>query len=569
MTSWAIDLGTSNTAVARWDDQNNEPRMGHFPEIAREAEEGRDLEVRYSIPSAIYLNERDFWGRRLYNYRWMRRWLPTPYQGLIGRAALDENKRASSAQFVRSFKTALMRDSYRTLGRVKTKTVGARVVATTFLFELMQFIKNKDGKWPRRLVFGTPVDSFEPYRAVLKEIAREIGVRKVGFVDEPVAAALGYGLSIRDDRPVLVIDFGAGTLDLALIRMTKNKSEKIGACEVLAKEGLVLGGNHVDAWLFEKFAAEKGYQLQGINELVAQWWYNAMLAEACRVKERLFFEEETFFSLEPPEQLRSLDAILQMQGGPRRDPVEVSRTDLIDLLDEKGLYNSLKDAIRTIERQASRHGIAAKDIGEVLMVGGSTLLPQVYSVVEQHFGRDRVRAWQPFFAVAYGASVFADGGRRTSDFITHDYAIQIFDTAAKQKAYQTIVPAGTHFPTPKDFNKQFFVPTCAGGEPEDLFRLVICELGRHRQEVDEFVWDAQGKLHKAGDDTEPGGRLVIPLNEQDPTLGRLDPPHQPSDRKARLEIAFGINEDRWLIATVTDIKTNKVLMKERAVVRLK
>ena len=51
-------------------------------------------------------------------------------------------------------------------------------------------------------------------------------------------------------------------------------------------------------------------------------------------------------------------------------------------------------------------------------------------------------------------------------------------------------------------------------------------------------------------------------------LGRLDPAHKPSDRNPRLEIAFGVNSDRWLIATVTDLQTDKVLMKNEAVVRL-
>ena len=63
-------------------------------------------------------------------------------------------------------------------------------------------------------------------------------------------------------------------------------------------------------------------------------------------------------------------------------------------------------------------------------------------------------------------------------------------------------------------------------------------------------------------------QVVVPLNAASPTLGYLDPPHDPRDRRPRLEIAFGVNADRWLIATVHDLLTRKELMREEPVVRL-
>ena len=87
--------------------------------------------------------------------------------------------------------------------------------------------------------------------------------------------------------------------------------------------------------------------------------------------------------------------------------------------------------------------------------------------------------------------------------------------------------------------------------------------GRERQ----FVWDSDGQLHKvqSGENKMP---LVVPLNESNPALGTLDPPHHPGDRQARLEVAFGVNDDRWLIATVKDLKTGKLLMDQETVVQL-
>ncbi|NJK89408.1 MAG: hypothetical protein HC923_08365 [Myxococcales bacterium] len=62
--------------------------------------------------------------------------------------------------------------------------------------------------------------------------------------------------------------------------------------------------------------------------------------------------------------------------------------------------------------------------------------------------------------------------------------------------------------------------------------------------------------------------VVVPLNESNPALGYLRPPHQPDDKKPRLEIAFGVNADRWLCASVFDLRTRRYMMREEPVVRL-
>jgi len=65
-----------------------------------------------------------------------------------------------------------------------------------------------------------------------------------------------------------------------------------------------------------------------------------------------------------------------------------------------------------------------------------------------------------------------------------------------------------------------------------------------------------------------GDDVVVPLNASSPTLGYLEPPHDPRDRRPRLEIGFGVNSERWLIATVRDLLTHRDLMHEEPVVRL-
>jgi hypothetical protein len=202
------------------------------------------------------------------------------------------------------------------------------------------------------------------------------------------------------------------------------------------------------------------------------------------------------------------------------------------------------------------------------MVGGSTLLPNVYPLFETRFGRARVRAWQPFEAVAYGGCVFAAGRVEPADFIVHDYALLTHDLRSKKPEHTVIVPRGTHFPSKADLWKRQLVPTCSLGEPERVFKLVICEIaeaGASRR----FAWDEAGQVHQIGGEEGKGAEpLVVKLNEANPALGRLDPPHPPHDTHPRLEVAFGVNSDRWLCATVLDLQTKRHLMREEPVVRL-
>jgi hypothetical chaperone protein len=90
------------------------------------------------------------------------------------------------------------------------------------------------------------VSAFETYRAEVQGLLQGLGVRRVRFVDEPVAAALGYGLSLSHERTVLVVDIGGGTMHVVLVALSPQKTMG-GKARVLAKQGRPLGGNAVTA----------------------------------------------------------------------------------------------------------------------------------------------------------------------------------------------------------------------------------------------------------------------------------------------------------------------------------
>ncbi|HYG64775.1 MAG TPA: Hsp70 family protein [Thermoanaerobaculia bacterium] len=559
MSAWALDLGTTNSGVAFWDDSLGKPRLVELPDVCRKIDANDPLEAPRLVPSAVHFLEKPGTLDRLGSWPPLARRFFIGRRALIGRQALERNDGVVHPSFVPTFKPGLSGEALRPLARVGRESLTARDAAFAFLRELLREVKRATGQRIRDMVVTSPVSAFEMYRAEAQGLLRQLGVGRVRFVDEPVAAALGYGISLSHPRTVLVVDVGGGTMHVVLVRLTPQGAVS-GQATVLAKRGRPLGGNAVDGWVLQDLCNRMGHDLSrdGDDE-VTRLWRRMMLAEACRVKEAVFFREEEAFLVSPG------DLPARHAPRPRGDGlVTLTRAGLGEILEKNGFFRSLAASLEEVLEQA---GVKPDDVEDVLLVGGSTLLPGFFSFFEERFERRRVRAWQPFEAVAYGAACFAGNRMDALDFIVHDYAFVTHDPKTGDPQHTVIVPRGTRFPTPTELWKRQLVPTCALGEPETLFKLLICEVARGDGDDRRFVWDAAGDLHKVGG-AAGDAQVVVPLNEASPTLGYLDPPHSPRDHRPRLEIAFGVNAERWLIATVRDLLTQRELMREEPVIRL-
>ena len=552
---WALDLGTTNSGLAWFDEAAGQPRLIELPEVCREPAEDDPLEAPRMVPSAVHFLESPGWLDRLGGWPPLARRLFLGRRALIGRQALERNRDAVSPGFVPSFKATLSQEASRPIARIGRTKVAAREVAGAFLREMLAEVKRATGKRVRELVVTSPVAAFEVYRAEVQRLLQGLGVDRVRFLDEPLAAALGYGLSFSEARTVLVVDIGGGTMHAVLVELLP-RAAVAGEARVLAKHSRPLGGNAVDGWVLEELCRRSGYPpLTAGSDELSRFWLRLMLAEACRVKEALHFEESALFRIAPP-------GMLHVTAGHAAQAM--SRAELVAVLQQHGFYRGLEACLDGCFED-SRLPLA--EVEDVLVVGGSTLLPGVFSRLEQRFGRQRLRTWQPFEAVALGGACFAAERLGAVDFIAHDYALITHDAATGELQHTIIVPRGTRFPTALDLWKRQLVPTCALGEPETIFRLVVSEVQSGKVGERRFVYDAAGELHKVGGSSGTD-RLVVPLNAASPTLGILDPPHEPADRRPRLEIAFGVNAERWLVATVKDLLTGRELMREEPVVRL-
>jgi molecular chaperone DnaK (HSP70) len=561
--TWALDLGTTNTGVARWDTSSGEPELVPLPRLCRRPRGQDPLEAPALVPSVVQMLEPATLVDRIGTWRRLERFALWGRAALVGRPALERNLAIPDPAFVPGFKAALAFEPLRPLARLGRTVITARQAARAFVREVFAEVGRETGRRVRDLVVTVPVDAYEGYRAEIEQIARSLGVARLRFLDEPLAAALGYGLSLEAERTVLVVDIGGGTLHVALVRLGAAGLQQ-GHAEVLAKQGRPLGGNAVDGWLLELVCERMGYALEDLpDEEQVRLWRRLMLAEACRVKEALFFRHVEEFLLTPPGVARRVS-----RHGGGGHPFEVTREDLVEVLRQRGFYTVLTGGLEAVLAEGSGAALPAEAVDDVLVVGGSTLLPGVFAEVEQRFGRPRVRAWHPFEAVAKGAASFAADRFAQLDFIVHDYAFVTYDATSHEPIHTVVVPRGTRFPTPPDLWRGQLVPTCSLGAPETSFKLLVSEIGGAGEAGRRFVWDAAGNRYKVGGDGATNGRVVVPLNDANPTLGTLDPPHSPRDRRPRLEVSFGVDENRWLITTVFDLLSRRTLMEGQPVVRL-
>jgi molecular chaperone DnaK (HSP70) len=169
-------------------------------------------------------------------------------------------------RFSRALERSLVANFQPPFRTIDGKVFDSHRVATQFLTQIWQQIL-AIGVEPSLLIFTVPVGTFEQYLDWFKDIATELGLPPVKFVDESTAAALGSAVQ-RPGSIVLVADFGGGTLDLSLVITSAFAPDLQGIqAEVLAKTDVYIGGEDIDRWIVEDYLNRLGIDRQTIGEV--------------------------------------------------------------------------------------------------------------------------------------------------------------------------------------------------------------------------------------------------------------------------------------------------------------
>ncbi|MCP3673567.1 MAG: Fe-S protein assembly chaperone HscA [Gammaproteobacteria bacterium] len=248
------------------------------------------------------------------------------------------------------------------------------------------------------VVITVPAYFDDAQRQATRDAARIVGLHVLRLINEPTAAALAYGLDSGKEQVIAVFDLGGGTFDVSILRLHK------GVFEVLATGGdSALGGDDFDRELATWIASQIG-----VSDNPDPQVQRFLLNEARRIKELLTDSDSVDLDLQFSSKA---ETTINWQGKINRTHFE----SLINKLVQKTLMScrrTLKDA-----------DIIFEEIGEVIMVGGSTRVPLVREKVADYFKCDPMVSINPDEVVAIGAALQADilvGNRPENEMLLLD-----------------------------------------------------------------------------------------------------------------------------------------------------
>jgi len=228
-------------------------------------------------------------------------------------------------------------------------------------------------------VITVPAYFDDAQRQATKDAARLAGLNVLRLLNEPTAAAVAYGLDQRSEGIFMVYDLGGGTFDVSILRLTR------GVFEVLA----TAGDTHLGGDDFDQAIAHHAFQQWGLTRSLSPAGQASLLAAARNVKETLSVDAA---------------ATLRVSWGCGFDStLEISR-DIFETLAKPLVDRTLMLARRTL-RDAR---LTPAELDAIVLVGGSTRVPLVRSLLADTFGRPLHADLNPDEVVALGAAIQAD-----------------------------------------------------------------------------------------------------------------------------------------------------------------
>ena len=290
--------------------------------------------------------------------------------------------------------SSIKRDMGTDRGRtIDGKKYSPQQISAMILQKLKADAESYLGEKVTEAVITVPAYFNDAQRQATKDAGKIAGLDVKRIINEPTAAALAYGLDNEKEQKIMVYDLGGGTFDVSIIEIGD------GVIEVLATNGDThLGGDDFDnkiiQWMLDEFKKAEGVNLSG-DKMAMQ-----RLKEAAeKAKKELSSAMTTNINL---------PFITATAEGPKHFDMNLTRAKFDeltrDLVDKTAIpvQNAMKDA-----------GLNYSDLGQVLLVGGSTRIPAVQDKVRALTGKEPSKSLNPDECVAIGASI--QGGKLAGD----------------------------------------------------------------------------------------------------------------------------------------------------------
>src|SRR6267154_2756279 len=368
-----IDLGTTNSCVAVME--------GSAPKVIENSEGAR------TTPSIVAFTDD---GERLVGQPAKRQAVTNPertifaVKRLVGRRYDDPMVEKDKKLVPYKISKASNGDAWVEADR---KSYSPSQISAFTLQKMKETAEAYLGQKVEQAVITVPAYFNDAQRQATKDAGKIAGLEVLRIINEPTAAALAYGLDKTKTGTIAVYDLGGGTFDVSTLEIGD------GVFEVKSTNGdTFLGGEDFDKkiidYLADEFKKEQGIDLRN-DKLALQRLKEA--AEKAKIELSSSVETDV-----------NLPFITADQSGPKHLNIKLSRAKLEQLVDDLiertvgPCRNALKDA-----------GLEARDIAEVILVGGMTRMPKIVETVQKFFGREPHKGVNPDEVVAVGAAIQA------------------------------------------------------------------------------------------------------------------------------------------------------------------
>jgi molecular chaperone DnaK len=266
------------------------------------------------------------------------------------------------------------------------KTYSPPEISAMILGKLKTAAEDFLGEKVSKAVITVPAYFNDAQRQATKQAGEIAGLEVVRIINEPTAAALAYGLDKKSDETIAVYDLGGGTFDISVLEVGA------GVVEVKSTNGDThLGGDDVDQrivdWLIDEFKKKNNIDLSK-DKMALQRLKDA--AEKAKIELSQMMETEI-----------NLPFITAGANGPIHMEEKLTRTRL-----EQMMNDLLERSMKPVKQALEDAKMSPSDIQEVVLVGGSTRIPKVQSLVRNFFGgKEPHKGVNPDEVVAVGAAI--------------------------------------------------------------------------------------------------------------------------------------------------------------------